>query len=176
MQPIDGIASFSPQDLARVTVPHEDALVLSLKIVGFQVCWVLVDPGSSTNLLHISTYKQMGIPFSTLGSPSRVLIGFNGLTTWSLGEIVFPVEADPTNLNVHFSIGSDPLPYNAILRRAWIHKMKATPSTYHQKVSFLTKARQVDLFGSQLTARQCYQVNVMLAGEEIENTCTDNEP
>ena len=47
--------------------------------------------------------------------------------------------------------------------------MKATPSTYHQKVSSLTKTGQVDLFGSQLATRQCYQVNVLPAREEIEN-------
>ena len=153
MEPIDGIFSFSPWDLTRVMIPHEDALVLSLKIIEFQVCRVLVDPISSTNLLYILAYKQMGIPISTLGSPSWVLTVFDGSTTWSLGEIVLPVEANPIALNVHFSIVLDPSPYNAILRIAWIYKMKATSSTYHQKVNFLTKVGQVDLFGSQLTAR-----------------------
>ena len=46
MEPIDGIFSFSPWDLTRVMIPHEDALVLSLKIIEFQVCRVLVDPVS----------------------------------------------------------------------------------------------------------------------------------
>ncbi|RVX09858.1 hypothetical protein CK203_012807 [Vitis vinifera] len=32
------------------------------------------------------------------------------------------------------------------------------PSTYHQMVSFLTKDGQIDLYGSQLAARQCYQI------------------
>lgn len=46
MEPIDGVVSFNPWDLARIIVPHEDALVLSLKIIVFQVCQVLVDPGN----------------------------------------------------------------------------------------------------------------------------------
>lgn len=81
MEPIDGVVSFSPQDLTRVIVPHEDVLVLSLKIARFQVCRVLVDLGSSVDLLHILTYKHMDISISTLGSLSRVLTGFNSLTT-----------------------------------------------------------------------------------------------
>ena len=46
MEPINGVVLFSPRDLVRIIVPHEDAFVLSLKIVGFQVCRVLVDQGS----------------------------------------------------------------------------------------------------------------------------------
>ena len=36
--------------------------------------------------------------------------------------------------------------------------MKAIPSTYHQMVSFLTKYGQINLYGNQLAARQCYQI------------------
>ena len=36
--------------------------------------------------------------------------------------------------------------------------MKAIPSTYDQMVSFLTNEGQIDLYGSQLAARQCYQI------------------
>ena len=36
--------------------------------------------------------------------------------------------------------------------------MKAIPSTYHQMVSFLTEDGQIDLYGSQLAACQCYQI------------------
>ena len=36
--------------------------------------------------------------------------------------------------------------------------MKVIPSIYHQMVSFITQDGQIDLYGSQLKARQCYQV------------------
>ena len=49
-------------------------------------------------------------------------------------------------------------PFNIILGRTWLHYMKAIPSTYYQMVSFLTKDGQIDLYGSQLAARQCYQL------------------
>ena len=38
--------------------------------------------------------------------------------------------------------------------------MKFIPSTYHQMVSYLTEARQVDLIRNQLAAWQCYKVTV----------------
>ena len=38
MEPINGVITFNTRDIVQITVSHEDALVLSLKIVGFQVC------------------------------------------------------------------------------------------------------------------------------------------
>ena len=50
--------------------------------------------------------------------------------------------------------------YNAIVGRTWLHAMKAIISTYHQNISYFTASGQVDLQGSQLAARQCYQLSV----------------
>ena len=36
--------------------------------------------------------------------------------------------------------------------RAWLHRMKVVPSTYHEMVSYLTENEQVDLLGSHLVA------------------------
>ncbi|RVW43991.1 Transposon Ty3-G Gag-Pol polyprotein [Vitis vinifera] len=66
--------------------------------------------------------------------------------------------AGPVTLNVQFSVVQELSPFNVILGRTWLHYMKAIPSTYHQMVSFLTNEGQTDLYGSQLAARQCYQI------------------
>ena len=49
-------------------------------------------------------------------------------------------------------------PFNAILGCTWLHNMKVIHSTYHQMVSYLTKDRHIDHYGSQLAARQCYEI------------------
>ena len=58
------------------------------------------------------------------------------------------VKAGTITQQVLFSIVKDLGPYNAIMGRAWLHSMKAIPLTYHQTVSYLTKAGQVDLLCS----------------------------
>ncbi|RVX21074.1 hypothetical protein CK203_002136 [Vitis vinifera] len=113
---------------------------------------------SSTDLLQMSAYKQMGYSPSTLENLRCLLSEFNGATTTSLGDVVFPVQASPITLNVQFSMVDDLSPYNAIMGRAWLHKMKVIPYTYHQMVSYLTEEGQVNLLGNQLATRQCYQV------------------
>ena len=109
---------------------------------------VLVDPGSAADLLHISTFKKMRVSIDQLHSPGRILSGFNGATTLSIGDVTFSVKAGPVTQQVLFSVVEDLGPYNAILGRAWLHTMKAVPSTYHQKISYLSEAGQVDLQGS----------------------------
>lgn len=114
-RPIDGPIIFPPVDFYRVNLPHEDALVLTLGIGEFDVCKILVNSGSSTSDLQISAYRQMGYSSFTLENQVRILFGFNGATTISLGVVVLPIQASPTTLNLHFSIINDLLSYNAIM-------------------------------------------------------------
>ena len=121
---------------------------------------VLVDPGGAVDLLHLPAFQQMKVPLDHLSSVGRILYGFNGATTLTMGDIVLSVNAGPVTQQVLFSVVEDLGSYNAIVGRAWLHTLKAFPSTYHQTISYLTASGQVDLQGSQLAARQCCQLSV----------------
>ena len=118
MRLIDDIVTFPLVDVNRVLQPHENALVLTLGVGGFDMRRILVDPGSSIDLLQMSAYKQMGYSPSTLKNPGHLLSGFNGATTTSLGDVVLPVQAGPVTLNVQFSMVDDLSLYNAIMGHA----------------------------------------------------------
>ena len=138
VQLIDGPISFPSINPARVITPHYDALILTLCINNFDVQRVLVDPGSAIELLHLLTFRQMRVPLSHLSSADRVLSGFNGATTLTVGDIAISVKAGPVTQQVLFSMVKDLGPYNAIVGRTWLHAMKVVPSTYHQSISYLT--------------------------------------
>ena len=158
--PINGPISFPSINPTRVITPHYDALVLTVCINSFDVHKVLVDLGSAADFLYLPSLKQMGVQMDHLCYDGRVLSGFNGATTLSVEDITFSIKAGSVTQQVLFSVVEDLGPYNAILGRAWRHDMKAVPSTYHQTISYLTASRQVDLQGSQLAARQCYQLSI----------------
>ena len=145
IQPIDGPISFPPINLTRVITPHYDTLILTLCINNFNVHRILVDPGSAAKLLHLPAFKQMKVLLTHLSSIGRVLSGFNGATTLTVGDIALSVKAGPVTQQVLFSVVEDLGPYNAIVSRTWLHTMKVVPSTYHQSISFLTASGQVDL-------------------------------
>ena len=147
MHSINDTVTFPLVGANQVLKPHEDSLVLILGVGGFEVRRVLVDLGNSADLLQMSAYKQMNYLPSAIENLERLLSGFNGATTTSLGDVVLPIQASPITLNVQFSMVDDLSPYNAIMGRAWLHRMKVIPSTYHQMVSYLTKEGQVNLLG-----------------------------
>ena len=158
IQPVDGLISFPPINPSRVIIPHHDTLVLTLCINIFYVHIVLVDLGSAADLLQLSAFRQMKVLLYKLSSAGKILSGFNGATTLTMGDIALPVKAGPVIQQILFSIVEDLGPYNAIVGRARMHAMKAVPSTYHQTISYLTSAGQIDLLCIQLAACQCYHL------------------
>ena len=137
-KPIDGLISFPLVNSNRIIVLHYDALVLTLCIDGFDVHRVLVDPSSAAYLLQLPVFKHMKLSLGMLNLAGRILSGFNGATTLTLGDVTLLVKVGSITQQVLFSIFEDLGPYNAIMGRAWLHSMKAVPSAYHLMVSYLT--------------------------------------
>ena len=138
IQPVNDPISFPPINPTRVITPHYDVLVLTLCINNFDVHRVLVNPSSATDLLHLPAFQQMKVLLDHLSSAGRILSGFNGATTLIVGDIILSVKARPVTQQVLFLVVKDLGPYNAIVCRAWLHAMKAVPSTYHQTINYLT--------------------------------------
>ena len=57
---------FSDKDLEDVELPHNDPLVLTLKLQNFLVQRVLVDPGSSSEILYYDCFKKLGLKDESL--------------------------------------------------------------------------------------------------------------
>ena len=102
---------------------HYDALVLTLCINGFDVHKVLVDSGSSVDLLQLSAFIQMKLSSGMLNLARQILFGFNGATTVTLRDVTLPVKARLVTQRVLFSIVEDLGPYNAIVGQTWLHSM-----------------------------------------------------
>ena len=169
VEPIDGPISFSPVNPNMVIMLHYDALVLTLYINGFDVHKVLVDLGSAADLLQLPAFTKMKLSSNMLNSAEKILSGFNGTTTTTLGNVTLLVKAGPITQWVLFSVVEDLGPYNAIVGWAWLHSMKAVPLTYHQMVSYMTSAGQVDLWSNQLATRQCYQLTLHKKGGKCDS-------
>ena len=174
LKPVDGPISFPP---INPSTPHHDALALTLCINNFDVHRVLVDPGSTVDLLQFPAFRQMKVPLDKLSSTGIMLSGFNGVTTLTVGDIALPVKAGPITQQVLFSVIEDLGQYNAIVDRAWLHAMKAISSTYHQTINYLTSPGQIDFLSIQLVARQCYQLSVQERekGESPNNPATESQ-
>ena len=55
------IIGFLEDDARRLYHPHDDALVVSLRVGDYNVHRMLVDNDSSADILYYPTFQQMGI-------------------------------------------------------------------------------------------------------------------
>ena len=60
MKGTDGPAiTFTDEDAKRIHYPHDDAMVITLLIVDYTTRRVLVDNGSSADILYYPAFQQM---------------------------------------------------------------------------------------------------------------------
>ncbi|GFZ12755.1 hypothetical protein Acr_23g0011400 [Actinidia rufa] len=152
--------TFSNDDLRGLHLPHDDALVVSAVIANFNVQRILIDNGSSADILFISAFERMKIGLDKLHPFHTLLIGFGGNTTHPLGWINLPITlgTEPYQITVwqDFIVVDCPSPYNAILGRPTLGGIKAITSTYHLKLKFPTPTGIGKIKGDQKVARQCF--------------------
>uniref|UniRef100_A0A2N9HPE1 Uncharacterized protein n=1 Tax=Fagus sylvatica TaxID=28930 RepID=A0A2N9HPE1_FAGSY len=129
---------FTNQDLEGVQVPHSDALVVTLRIGEFDVKRILIDPGSSVEIMYESLFKGLGLEKKDLSPVEGPLSGFSGETVVPTGKVTINVKAGTVSTPTDFFVLNAFSPYNAILGRPWLHRMGAIPSTLHQRLRFPT--------------------------------------
>ncbi|KAI3757912.1 hypothetical protein L6452_05456 [Arctium lappa] len=152
--------TFDQADLDDVHQKHHDGLIIQLSIGNCLTKRILVDGGSSANIIFFDAVKAMGIDKSKITRRSTTLVGFNGGATNTMGEITLPVYAKGINRQTKFNVVDCSSAYNVILGRPWIHDMKAVPSTYHQTLKFPTQWGVQEIKGERKVARECYKVSL----------------
>ncbi|XP_028110148.1 uncharacterized protein LOC114308697 [Camellia sinensis] len=117
--------SFFTRDLERIQMPHNDALVVILRIKEFDVKRILIDQGSSAEIMYYSAFKQLKLRDTDLAPATSPLVGFNSQPEWPLGKIILLVKAGTVVKQVEFWVLQVPSTYNLILSRGWLHAMQA---------------------------------------------------
>ncbi|KAM6596051.1 hypothetical protein CsatA_006575 [Cannabis sativa] len=83
--------TFMESDARWVHHPHSDALVIVANIGGDNVHRILVDSGSSVNLLNFQAFKQMGLQEKDLRPVTSSIYGFTGDIIALKGMIKLPI-------------------------------------------------------------------------------------
>ena len=161
-----------PKIARRLHHPHDDALIVSVRVRDYNVHRVLVDNGNSADILYYPTFQQMGFDRARLIPTTTLLVGFGGKKVFPLGAVTLSVTVgnylqqitrDVTFLVVDYSSA-----YNGILERPTLNSWKAATSTYHLMIKFPTEYGIGELRGDQVAARECYIA--MLEMEDHQQT------
>ena len=138
---------------------------------------MLVDNGSSADILYYPAFQQMNLGREQLRLVHSPLVGFGGMKVQPVSTIslLVVVGAYPQQVtrNVNFLVVDCSSSYNAIIGRPTLNSWKAVTSTYHLSVKFPTKYGVREVQGDQLAARECYLA--MLAMDKQTQTMNIEE-
>ncbi|GAV67307.1 hypothetical protein CFOL_v3_10813, partial [Cephalotus follicularis] len=115
------VISFSKVDYEGVRLPHDDPVVVTLLVELFTMKRILVDSGSSTEILYKHAFDQLRISTDQLKPVKTPLVGFAGEMVHPLGSIdmseVAGTTPHQTQVQMTFLVMDMPSPYNAIVGR-----------------------------------------------------------
>ncbi|KAL2248368.1 UNVERIFIED_CONTAM: hypothetical protein Sindi_2689100 [Sesamum indicum] len=158
-----------------------DPMVVKLDIANFTIHKVLIDSGSSADIIFKNVIDKMGLENARLEPVRTPLVGFGGSEAASLGTIELPVSMGEVpkrkTLMVKFLVVDTLFAYNVILGRPGLNLFRAVVSTYHMKMKFPTENGMGELTSDRRETRKCY--NLSLKGEHSQKkskTKKDAEP
>ena len=140
--------SFSNEDKTGTIQPHDDALMITLKIGGYDMKRVMVDQGSEAEIMYPDLYKWLNLMPEDLTAYDSPLVSFDRKVVIPKGQIRLPVQAGSEVMEVDFIVVDAYSSYTAIVARPWLYVLGAVSSTLHQKVKYPSGNQIEELVGS----------------------------
>ena len=166
--------SFSDEDKVGTIQPHDDALVVTLRIGGYDVKRVMIDQGSAADIMYPDLYRGLNLKPEKLTAYGSPLVSFEGRIVVPKGQVRLPVQTGTDVVEVDFIVVDVFSPYTAIMSKPWLYILGAISSTLHQKVKYPSEGQVLEIVGSQAAARQCLVAAIQHRPEAKTSATTDN--
>ena len=114
---IQSAQKFSDEDKIRTMQPHDDALVVTLIIGGYDVKRVMVNQGSGAEIMYPDLYKELSLRPEDLIVYDSPLVSFVNKFVILRGQIRLPVQASSEVVEVDFIVVDAYSPYTTIVAR-----------------------------------------------------------
>jgi hypothetical protein len=121
--------TFSEEDVRLQGFPHNDALVIEANIASWTLEKLLVENGSSTDIIFADAFDKMGLSKDLLQPPDTPLYGFGGRVIHAIGKVVLPMSfgtvQNARTKYLFFDVVEMYYSYNGILGRGFLNKFEA---------------------------------------------------
>ena len=109
--------SFSKEEKIRNTQPHDDALLITPRIGDYDVKRVMVDGGSTAEVMYPDLYKGLNLKLEDLMPYNSSLMSFNGKLVIPKDMIRLPIQTGPEIVEVNVIMVDTYSPYTTIVGR-----------------------------------------------------------
>ena len=114
---VSPVLGFSDEDKIETIQPYDDALIVTLRIGGFDVKRVLVDQGNAVEVMYPDLYKGLNLKPEDLTAYNSPLVSFEGKIITPRGQIRLPIQIGSNMVEVDFIVVDAYSPYTAIVAR-----------------------------------------------------------
>ncbi|RDX78896.1 hypothetical protein CR513_40746, partial [Mucuna pruriens] len=153
--------TFDDRDLRNGPPDHDESMVISVVAVEYKIERVLVDQGSSANILYWSTYQKLKLPPGHLTKCAGTLYGFAGEQVPIKGtielETILGEDSGVRRISVLYTVVDVGASYNIILGRPALNHLGAVVSTYHLCMKFPVGREVGSVWADSRIARRCYE-------------------
>ncbi|GJR07919.1 hypothetical protein Tco_0790571 [Tanacetum coccineum] len=158
----------------------EDPMIIEAKRGGHCVHRMYVDGGSSSKILYEHCFNRFRPEVRNQMIPATTpLVGFSGEIIWPLGQISLLVkigdEEHSTFAWMKFMVVRSPSPYNRIIGRPGVRKIRAVPSTAHEILKFLVAGGTVTLWSNMIIPLECTIVSEPGVPQPVINQVTEEK-
>ena len=122
---------FFDEDLLLGFILHNRPLFVVGNIREQKVNRILIDDGSSINLLSLKTMKDLKVPINELLPSQLIIQGFNQNGQKAFRKIRFEFFIDDMESNALFHVIDIDSTYNMLLGRPWMHQNGVVSLTLH---------------------------------------------
>ena len=140
---------FTNLDLPPEGRNHNKALHITMECKGAVLSHVLVDTGSSLNVLPKQILKKIDVEGFVLTPSDLIVRAFDGSKRSVCGEVTLPVKIGPEVFDIIFYVMDIQPAYSCLLGRPWIHAAGAVSSTLHQKLKYVWNGQIVTVCGEE---------------------------
>ncbi|XP_026431942.1 uncharacterized protein LOC113329192 [Papaver somniferum] len=143
------VISFIAEETPRGGESHESPLVVRLGINPkekledndkeeeydanvWAIDRILIDPGSSVDILFDHTYNTTGGKDNELIPSTYKIYGFNGSANKPKGEVTMRIPLKNLSTKITFCVVDIESPYNALIGRPWLHGILGVSSIFHK--------------------------------------------
>jgi len=141
--------TFTEEELPSEGRGHNKALHISVKCMNHFISRVLIDNGSSLNVMPKATLNKLSTEGIHLRPSTMVVRAFDGSKREVVGEVELSVQVGPCTFQVVFQVMDISPAYSCLLGRPWIHTAGVVPSTLHQKLKFIINDKLIIVSGEE---------------------------
>ncbi|XP_052730552.1 uncharacterized protein LOC108324378 [Vigna angularis] len=172
--------TFSDEDFHAPDPDQDDPMVITAEIARYGISKVLVDQGSSVNILYWKTFLQMDISEDLIVPYGGQIVGFAGERVDTRGYVELRtrlgIGCSSEEKRVRYLLIEANTSYNVLLGRPCLNAFGAIVSTPHLTMKYPSEKGAIcTVRADQKTARECYAAGLKLHARPVKRRAAGSE-